>query len=374
MRKIILFMLMAAPLAATAQVSYDIKGTWKDGSGKTVFLLQDFSADSIQAIDSVKVKADNTFSLSGKVKHEQRMYVSGGRKDKQEVFVDGTPLTVTIETKVSARKKDNSTFESFKAEGGREQSALNDGNMLSGTLALFQLGKMMILSKAVQKGDSLAVDSAVTQVNGIDSLTVRAVQSYMDSTRNEIASCIFFDRYLFQKCTIEEVKGYYDRLSDRVKQSYLGQRVLRKIEELTAVNIGGIAPDIVQQTPEGKTLKLSSLRGKYVLLDFWASWCGPCLAELPNVKAIYEKYHSKGLEIFGVSLDSKKDAWVNMIAKKGMPWHHVSSLKGWSCPVAKRYNVTGIPRMYILDPEGRIIAQDLRGEKLVEKMKEIFGE
>lgn len=374
MRKIILFMLMAAPLAATAQVSYDIKGTWKDGSGKTVFLLQDFSADSIQAIDSAKVKADNTFSLSGKVKHEQRMYVSGGRKDKQEVFVDGTPLTVTIETKVSARKKDNSTFESFKAEGGREQSALNDGNMLSGTLALFQLGKMMILSKAVQKGDSLAVDSAVTQVNGIDSLTVRAVQSYMDSTRNEIASCIFFDRYLFQKCTIEEVKGYYDRLSDRVKQSYLGQRVLRKIEELTAVNIGGIAPDIVQQTPEGKTLKLSSLRGKYVLLDFWASWCGPCLAELPNVKAIYEKYHSKGLEIFGVSLDSKKDAWVNMIAKKGMPWHHVSSLKGWSCPVAKRYNVTGIPRMYILDPEGRIIAQDLRGEKLVEKMKEIFGE
>lgn len=119
-------------------------------------------------------------------------------------------------------------------------------------------------------------------------------------------------------------------------------------------------------------LKLSSLRGKYVLLDFWASWCGPCLGEMPNVKHLYAKYHKKGLEIYGVSLDDKADKWKAAIAKHELKWNHVSSLKGWNCPVAKEYNVTGIPRMYIIDPSGRIIAQDLRGEDLANKMAELF--
>ena len=119
-------------------------------------------------------------------------------------------------------------------------------------------------------------------------------------------------------------------------------------------------------------LSLYSLRGHIVLLDFWASWCGPCLREVPNVKKIYDKYHSKGLEILGVSLDDKQKAWVNAIQNKELNWKHVSSLKGWDCPVAKLYNVTGIPRMYIIDENGTIIAQDLRGEALTKKMDELF--
>lgn len=110
-----------------------------------------------------------------------------------------------------------------------------------------------------------------------------------------------------------------------------------------------------------------------MLLDFWASWCGPCLAEVPNVKAVYEQYKDKGFEIYGVSLDDKKDAWVNAIEKHDLPWIHVSSLKGWECPVAKIYNVTGIPKMYLLDKEGRIVAMDLRGEALKEKVASFFN-
>ena len=93
---------------------------------------------------------------------------------------------------------------------------------------------------------------------------------------------------------------------------------------------------------------------------------------MPNLKKIYDKYHSKGLEILGVSLDDKLDDWKNAIARKGLNWKHISSLKGWKCPVTKLYNVTGIPRMYIIDETGKIIAQDLRGEKLMEKMDELF--
>jgi thioredoxin family protein len=120
-------------------------------------------------------------------------------------------------------------------------------------------------------------------------------------------------------------------------------------------------------------LSLYDLRGRVVLLDFWASWCGPCMAEMPNVKEIYKKYHDQGLEILGVSLDSKKEPWVNAIEKNELNWHHVSTLNKFDCPIAQRFRVTGIPRMYIIDKDGKIIAQDLRGEALSKKMDELFA-
>ena len=114
---------------------------------------------------------------------------------------------------------------------------------------------------------------------------------------------------------------------------------------------------------------------KCVLIDFWASWCGPCMDEMPNVKAIYEKYHDRGLEIVGVSMDNNKANWERAIERAGLVWHHVSSLKGMNrCPVAKLYQVVAIPKLYIIGKDGKIIAKDLRGEELREKIDELFEE
>ena len=114
--------------------------------------------------------------------------------------------------------------------------------------------------------------------------------------------------------------------------------------------------------------------GNYVLVDFWASWCGPCRREMPYVIAAYEQYQGKGFNVVGVSLDQKKEAWINAIQQMGMRWQQMSDLKGWKCAAVDAYGVTSIPSNILVDPTGKIVAMDLRGKKLLDKLKEIYGE
>lgn len=136
---------------------------------------------------------------------------------------------------------------------------------------------------------------------------------------------------------------------------------------------GASVPEIALPNPNGKTVKLSDLRGKVVMIDFWASWCGPCRRENPNVVRLYQKYKNKGFEILGVSLDRAKDQWVQAIQQDNLTWVHVSDLKFWQSQAAQDYGVDAIPKTFLLDRQGKLIAKDLRGPALEAKLKEIFG-
>ena len=140
------------------------------------------------------------------------------------------------------------------------------------------------------------------------------------------------------------------------------------------LDVGKLAPDFTLNDTKGNPLTLSSLRGKVVLLDFWASWCGPCRRENPNVKRLYAKYHDKGFDVLGVSLDRKRAPWLSAIQKDELPWHHVSDIKGWQCAPAQLYKVRSIPATFLIGKDGKIIAKGLRGPMLEQKLKEIFGE
>lgn len=184
---------------------------------------------------------------------------------------------------------------------------------------------------------------------------------------------------------LNRVSNAFDSLDESMKSNDLGQKVAKQLaakkkemEAEAATQIGAVAPTFTAPTPEGKSLALNDVLGKVTIVDFWAAWCGPCRRENPNVVKVYNKYHDKGLEIIGVSLDGTpkqkdpKDAWLKAIEQDKLTWNHVSNLKYFDDPVAKAYNIRSIPATYILDENGTIVAKNLRGAQLEAKIAELL--
>ena len=172
-----------------------------------------------------------------------------------------------------------------------------------------------------------------------------------------------------------EAKELFNGFSEEAKNSFYGQALKKQIFPKTLKGKSVPEFSLPDRNEKVYSMKELSKGKKCVLIDFWASWCGPCMDEMPNVKAIYEKYHDRGLEIVGVSMDNNKANWERAIERAGLVWHHVSSLKGMNrCSVAKLYQVVAIPKLYIIGKDGKIIAKDLRGEELREKIDELFEE
>jgi thiol-disulfide isomerase/thioredoxin len=220
------------------------------------------------------------------------------------------------------------------------------------------------------KRDSLST-IIISEFRVNDSLQKAALITQMEKNPSSLA-WIFFQDKLDMSNDFTIIDKTATAMHKANPENIFVQQYYQKVELERGTAIGSPAPEIALTDPEGKVRTLSSLKGKVVLIDFWASWCGPCRKENPNVVAIYNKYHDKGFEVFSVSLDKDRAAWLSAIAKDNLLWpNHVSDLKYWKSAGAATYGVTSIPYTVLVDKKGKIVAKKLRGEDLENKVKEL---
>jgi len=202
---------------------------------------------------------------------------------------------------------------------------------------------------------------------------------FIEQNKDNIVGGLVYEATAYDRAEpdFNKLAKLYDSFSKEVKEMPNVKNAYKNVKAKAAVSVGSKAPDFSAPTPDGKMLSLKDAMGKVTVIDFWASWCRPCRAENPYVKEIYKKYHPKGLNIIGVSLDKpgNKDAWLKAIKDDGMTWYQVSNLKYWQDPIARKlYQVESIPQTFILDKNGVIRAKNLRRDRLEAKIKELLDE
>lgn len=211
-----------------------------------------------------------------------------------------------------------------------------------------------------------------SMIEALNKQKLQVIRRFVQEHDKSLTVAFYMDvmKQRYPRTYIEAANALYQKYPDHplAKTYKAGARGLLKVQK------GKPAPDIALPNPEGDTIRLSSLRGHVVLIDFWASWCGPCRRENPNLVKTYKRFKDKGFEIFGVSLDKRKENWVNAIKADNLTWTQVSDLNYWNSEVVDLYGFSGIPHTVLLDEDGRVIAKNLRGERLAEKLEELFSE
>jgi len=226
-------------------------------------------------------------------------------------------------------------------------------------------------SKELKPYENLFAEGAVPDKASMEAVE-KICDAFVEKHPASFVSPVAIIRLLQVSANSAEVEKLYAMMPAKVQGSSLGQYVNQQIQESKINPIGSVIKDFSQTDTAGKPISIASLRGKYVLVDFWASWCRPCRMENPNVVAAYNKYHDKNFTILSVSLDQAKPAWMDAIKMDGLIWNHVSDLQGWNNAVATLFQIRQIPQNILIDPAGKIIAKNLRGPMLDSELSQVL--
>ena len=349
--------------------SFQLKGTLSDSKAETLYLEKLGSAKQV-IIDSVILDENGNFEFTNYTPKIGFYRIKTNDKNFAMLVLDSADkVTITGSVKDLGN--------TFKVEGSPETTIFIEYNNLSKSrdIKLDSLNKAFQLLMETNKMDSIRMDSLSaifeTPYNSIINQSNILMVDKISKNTNMYSSIM-----AIQALDPDKYSDLYKSLDAGLSKKFPNDKNVimfhEVVERMLSTNIGQFAPEISLPSPDGKEIALSSLKGKLVLIDFWASWCGPCRKEMPNVVKIYSKFKNKGFEIYGVSLDQDKEKWMEAITKDGINWPQVSDLKYWDNVAAKIYNVQGIPYTVLIDKDGKIIAKNLRGQELEKKIAEVL--
>jgi peroxiredoxin len=358
---VILFLLPSVIFAQKINKSgFTINGKldgYKDGT--EIRLIQNG-----EAIEMTKAKLlQGKFVLKGNVKEPVLCYLIIGTEKPTEIYVENSSISFkgkkvqppVYEVSGSATHKDFTGFTKIFVPIAQQLNSL--ATTINSTMPGPDRDALMKTYTNAQENIQTAIQKFVTE-----------------KKKSPVSAFILSATFDFNQDVVI-LEERYNLLDASIKNTEVGKQLEDFIAEKKVGAVGTVAMDFTQPDTTGSPVSLSSFRGKYVLVDFWASWCGPCRNENPNVVENFNKFKAKNFTILGVSLDrpGKKDAWVQAINEDNLTWTHVSDLQFWNNSAAKLYHIQGIPQNILVNPEGKIVAKNLRGPALEAKLCEIFG-
>ncbi|MCX6286741.1 MAG: TlpA disulfide reductase family protein [Bacteroidetes bacterium] len=363
MKKITTLLLIGAILASCAgkRNSYNISGKIIGTDSGTVY-LQKYEISDWVKIDSSKLDK-GSFSFKGKIGLPEMWFITDKSKLFLPVFVENANITIEVyaDSVDKANITGSATHDLFK-KYQKQNDSLN--KLMEACYKVYRAAK--------EANDTLKMKKADSTSDALDKAVKANVVAFSKANPASVIGpyLIMRSAYQFELPELEESSAAFDT---SLNTSTYVQTIRKRIDVLKSVQIGQVAPDFTMNDTTGKPLTLSSLKGKILLVDFWASWCGPCRGENPNVVKAFKAYNKKGFDILGVSFDKDHAKWVKAIKDDGLTWNHVSDLQGWNNSAGKLYGVMSIPANVLLDKDQKIIGRNLRGEDLTKKLTELLG-
>ncbi len=373
MKKILFVLALPTLLISCGKSGKDeftLSGTVKGSDGKSIILERMDDSLGIMPIDTVMIE-NGKFSFVGDISepavHSLRIEDEPARP---YLIVEPGDISIEINKDSIAKSKITGTY------NNEQLTVFNDiASKIRDKMLALQQNRAAEIQQARQTQDTAVFNKLKVEFDAIDKEMQEATQEYVRTHPKAFISAILINNmFRAPEPDIKLIETLYNNLDTEVKNTQAGKSIANRLKDIARIGVGKIAPDFSAPDPDGKIVSLRQSLGKVTIIDFWASWCAPCRAANPELVAIYNEFHPKGLNIIGVSLDKENGAaqWKEAIAKDKLTWTQVSNLKFWNDPIAATYQVKSIPQMFILNEKGQIIAQDLKGDALRKKLAEFL--